>query len=229
VADLGVPLREVRRSDKLEITEVIHGALNPAQSPSIVARLIHLSAQNPELREQCLALVSDLQPMLDRAEALEKALLEQRQEDLKSQHEAIRKQCRVQAGVCSVLKQNLAAAELNLHNVAAKQEEALRKLQDMNYVRSQNRHVPQWATQAELDAWGELYAEQQQKVVDANTRVGLAMTERNAAMYKIEPATIEMDRLVAEEARLKGAVSGNPFVDLELGLSSQAVGYVTAG
>lgn len=229
VADVGMPMREIQRSDRIGFQEVIHGASDPAQNPDIIARLVHLSAQNPAFRERCLILIANLQPLLAQAEELEQTMLAQRQVALKTKLTEIRKLCRVQVAVVAQLNQNLASAELHLHNVAATQENAFAVLRNMKTAKDRGQHVPRWPTQAELDDWEESYAEAQQAVSDANKAAALAVQERNQAMFAIEPANNEMNRLGGEEARLKAEVNGSPYVDMELGLSSQPVGYVTAG
>jgi hypothetical protein len=227
VSESGSPMPEIPRSNsgRVQVTEVHSGNSDPTKSPNIVARLLHLSPISPALEKKRDALISDLLPLMTEAEELEKTLIEYRQRTLESQLVELRARCRKQAGVVKLLNQRLNDAEVALMNAAAKAENEVQILRNMRAVQDEGKHVPAWPTPEELDEWGAKFAAQQDKVRKANEHAATALSAREDARLKIEPAQKEMDQLVFEESRLKSQINGQPFVDLELGLES---GFVNA-
>jgi hypothetical protein len=227
VSELGAPPREVPRSSsgRVVVQEIHSGNSDPSKSPSIVARLLHLAPISPALQKRRDKLVAELFPLMEAAEELEKTILEYRQRTLEAQLVELRAKCRKQAGVVKLLTQRLNEAELALMNAAAAAENEVQILKNMRAVQDEGRHVPAWPTPEELDEWGAKFAAQQGKIRKANEHAAAALAAREEARLKIEPAEREMDRLVFEERRLKNEVSGQPSVDLELGLDTLPSGY----
>ncbi len=77
------------------------------------------------------------------------------------------------------------------------------------HVREQNgQHVRRWASEQEISAWKQRVQHAQERVTQMNEAAALALQRRNAAMWKIEPATREMERLANEEIRIRHEIDG---------------------
>jgi hypothetical protein len=227
VSELGLPMPEIPRSRSGRVVEkeVRAGNNDPAQSPNIVSRLLHLSPISPALQKQRDKLVAELFPLLSEAEELEKVLVQYRQTTLESQLTELRSKCRKQSGVVDSLRGKLDAAELKLLNAMATAQNEIKILEGFRDLKAEGRHVPKWPTAAEIDEFESLYAAQQDKVVRANERVAATLSSRNELLYQWEPNSKHLEMLIAEEVRLNSAVNGQPFIDLELGLESVPSGF----
>jgi hypothetical protein len=202
------------------------GDNDPAQSPNIVARLLHLSPISPALRKKRDALVAYLLPLMDQAKELEQELLEYRQRTLEASLVEHRAKCRKQKGLVDSLREKLQTAELRLLNAMGESQNQIKILKGFRDLKASGKHVPAWPTAAEVDAFEISYAAQQDKVVRANERVNTALTSRNELLFRLEPEDKNMEALIAAEARLKFQVTKQPFIDLELGLEVIPSGYV---
>jgi hypothetical protein len=225
----GATMPEIERTRSGRVVERVArtGNSDPAQSPNIVARLLHLSPISPALQKQRDELVAYLIPLLADAEELEATLIEYRQKTLEGQLVEHRAKCRKQRGLVNSLRGKLNAAELTLINKMAASENEMKILQGLRDLKADGNHVPQWPTAAEIDEFESLYAKQQDKMRTAGEHVNAALTARNALVYELEPVEKEMARLIGEEARLNSEVTQQPFVDLELGLESVPSGVTT--
>jgi hypothetical protein len=225
VSELGLPMPEIprSRSGRVQVTEVETGNSDPTKSPNIVARLLHLSPISPALQKKRDKLVATLFPLLTEAEELEKVLIEYRQTTLESQLDELRSKCRQQSGVVNSLREKLQSAELALLNAMASAQNEVKMLEGFRDLKAEGKHVPQWPTSDEIDAFESLYAKHQERVVRANERVATALTSRNELLYRLQPEEKNIESLIAAEARLNSAVTNEPFIDLELGLSSGPV------
>jgi len=214
---------EIPRSRSGRVVErvVEAGAGNdPTKSPSIVARLLHLSPISPALQKRRDKLVASLFPLLDEAEQLERELIEYRQRTLAAQLLDLRSKCRKQKSVVDSLRGKLDAAEFTLLNRMAESQNEVKLLEGLRDLKTEGRHLPQWPTQSEIEAFEIVYAERQAKVVTAQQHVAMALTSRNSWLYQVEPEERNMGMLIAEETRLNSEVNNEPFIDLETGLSS---------
>jgi hypothetical protein len=223
VSELGLPMPEIPRSRSGRVVErvVEAGAGNdPTKSPSIVARLLHLSPISPALQKRRDKLVASLFPLLDEAEQLERELIEYRQRTLAAQLLDLRSKCRKQKSVVDSLRGKLDAAEFTLLNRMAESQNEVKLLEGLRDLKTEGRHLPQWPTQSEIEAFEIVYAERQAKVVTAQQHVAMALTSRNSWLYQVEPEERNMGMLIAEETRLNSEVNNEPFIDLETGLSS---------
>jgi hypothetical protein len=227
VSELGSPMPEIPRtnSGRVVTQEVQSGNSDPTKSPNIVARLLHLSPISPALQKKRDKVVANLFPLLTEAEELERELIEYRQRTLESQLLELRARCRKQSGVVDSLKRKLDAAELRLLNAMAESQNEVKLLEGFRDLKASGQHVPRWPTQTEIEAFEIQYADQQAKVVKANERVAATLSSRNELLYQWEPVSKIMEKLIAEEARLKSEVTKQPFIDLELGLESVPAGY----
>jgi hypothetical protein len=227
VSGLGLPMPEIprRNSGRVVVQEARTGNSDPSKSPNVVSRLLHLSPISPSLKKRRDEVVANLFPLLTEAEELERELIEYRQRTLEAQLDELRSKCRQQSGVVNSLREKLQAGELKLLNAMANAQNEVKMLEGFRDLKAEGKHVPRWPTAAEIDEFETVYAAQQDKVRKANERVGTALASRNELLYKLEPVEKDMEKLIAEEARLKSEVTKQPFIDLELGLESIPSGY----
>jgi hypothetical protein len=202
---------------------VIHSAPSgvPArneQQETILARLLRLRPENPELQERLRVLIEQLGPLILEADDLESVITEQRMKSLKAQHVEIRKQGRKQSAVLEQLQQEASNEELHLRNLILKQEGAVTALQNLKLLEQRGQHVVRWASDEELGQWEAEIAKAKQRINKANEEVAAAVQLRNQALAGAEAAQKEMQRIGHAEIRLRHEISGQPYTDPELGI-----------
>lgn len=190
----------------------------------VKTRLMSTKPMSVELQIQRAVLLAE--PTIDLAAADEflEACRAEQTLSLEQKQEAARAACRKQFKVVGSLHQALKDAELNLMRVAAKQQGALEALKALALLEEKGKHIPRWATWEEKAEWAERLDAAKERVAQANANAATALNERNKALLAIEPAEALMNKLAADELRLRKAISGEAFVDPELGLSSTPSG-----
>jgi hypothetical protein len=222
----GMPLPESprRNSSMPSIESAIGGVRNAGEDldVGILARLISLQPERPELRERLQLLIGQLAPLILDAEELAKEIEQERVQSLEARHREIRKQGRKQQAICEQLSQELKNAELTLMNIAGHQENTLNELRALKLLEEKGQNVGRWASDSELEAWDARVSAAKQRVIEANEAAAIAVRERNEAAEKLRPAEEELARLGTEEIRLRAEISGEAFVDPEFGLEVPA-------
>lgn len=232
VMDIAVPIPEIEAPidprAQLHQHIVRPSAPRPASNTGSLAQFVRarLASATPKAKE----LIAEREMILscnvidlDAADAFLAACKEERDVDLAQRQAEFKRQCRKQAAVCAKLEQEFANAELSLMNIAAASDAANQELVGLNIIEKQGRHVPRWATEAELSEWQSRVDRAKGKVTKANEKAVIALQIRNQAQARLEEANKEMNRVGHEERRLAAEISGQPYTDPEFGLSSVPV------
>jgi hypothetical protein len=201
---------------------VIRPARNEQPKTSILARLLQLKPEEPELKDRLRLLIAELGPLLAEADELEQVITEQRMKSLKAQHLEIRKLGRRHSAVLAQLQQESANAELFLRNLLLAQEGASTALRNMRDMEQRGQHVVRWASDEELGQWEAEIAKAKQRINKANEKVADAVLARNQAHALAEAGEKEMARIGQEEIRLRNEITGQPYTDPEFGLAVPA-------
>lgn len=187
---------------------------------TVLGRLTVLQPKSAELKERLAKVVGQLSPLLNEADALETACVEEWRSDLEAQWQAVRVSGRKQQAECVRLDAEARQAELTLQNVAGRQESALGELRELKAVEERGQAVPRWATDKELEEWEQKVNKAKGRVNEANADAVEALQARNLVAESAEKARAELARLGTEEIRLRNTLTGQPFIDSEFGLSS---------
>lgn len=190
------------------------------QEPSLLVRLHNLKPESPELQKRLRALLPKFGRLWAEAEELEQEIIAEHRHSLETQHAEIRKQGRKLAELVERRLLAAADAELALQNAAAHQQACLGDIRALADLERENRHVPRWATDQELAAWRERRKRAEGRIDPANARCAELLQERNQAADALNQARKELAELHVEDIRLRKALSGESFVDPELGLTA---------
>ncbi|MGD0957454.1 MAG: hypothetical protein ABR953_11595 [Candidatus Acidiferrales bacterium] len=191
---------------------------------TVMGRIASPQPISEELREMKESLLGQTTIDLAAADAFLAACREERTLTLEQLREAARAACRKQSSIVATKERELRNAELNLQNAVAAQEFAQGELGGLHLMETRGQHVPRWASQKELAAWALRLEKAKEKLRAGFAASAEALQERNAAAAACEPELAEMSRLAAEELRLRHAISGQPYIDAEYGLSSVPAG-----
>lgn len=81
-------------------------------------------------------------------------------------------------------------------------------------------HVGRWADDKELAEWNQRVEQAKSRIPPANDAFAAAVNYRNSVVSKLQETQAELEKIGAEEIRLKKRLAGESFVDPELGLQS---------
>lgn len=208
--DAGLPASNVPPVSRSEV---------PApDKPELLARLWALRPESSELKTRLSVLLEELGPIWSEAEELEKLIVAEQQQQLESRHREILRQGREQNKLYLRLAKEYQDAEFEMQNAGLRNESLVEAVRDLDLLQQRGLHVSRWADDSEISEWNARVEQAKNLVPPANRRFAEAVAHRNDIAAKLELATVELERLGAEEIRLRKKLSGEAFVDPELGL-----------
>jgi predicted nuclease with TOPRIM domain len=182
------------------------------RADDVLRRLAALHPKDEATRKRIQKAFATAIALLDDVSKIEGACNKERVSALKTAHVAIREQGRTLLGKISKL-QTRAARTLAEMNEANKT-----KLQSGMYVRQtvdSRKQLSRWASDEEI-------AEADAAIVQAREQLRLAtsdhynlMNDYNGVQQEISELQRELDKLATSETRLRGELSGRPYIDPE--------------
>jgi chromosome segregation ATPase len=189
------------------------------QQPTLLGRLYLLRPESPELKERLSALLEKLGPLWSEAEELEALIVKEQRQALEAQYQQIRKKGRELDRQYKQLSRELQAAEEAVMNAGLRKESLVEAVQNLALLEQRGQHVSRWADDKELAEWNQRVEQAKSLVPPANQLFAEAVMVRNEVMSKFEQAKAQLEKIGAEEIRLRKRLAGEAFVDPELGLT----------
>jgi chromosome segregation ATPase len=220
-ADSSVPTRQ-------EAPSGIVPSAEKRTAMTLLADLIALKPDSPELADQKKYLINALAPLLQEMDQFTIEVTTRRRRYLRESLVNIRAECRQAEKYYNLQVRNLQEGELNLQNAAAQQENANRYVQALAALEKSGQHLPKWASPAETEEWNQRFEGARAALTEANKEAAEAFQQRNRLGFLVEPAQRKLEALADEEIRLKNELAGKDYYDPELGLSTKPAGHVRA-
>ncbi len=195
---------------------------------TLLGQLIATKPDTEALIDRKQWLIANLTPLLQEVDEFVSCVTEKRRQHLSDALIEIRAKCRTAERFAGLKLRDLKDAELRLHQVAARQEEALTVVRNMKNEEAQGRAFSRWASPAEIAKWHASVEAAQEQVTRMNREAVAALNERNEMASLVDPAQRQLEVLANEEIRLRHELDGKEFFDNETGLSSKIAGHVTA-
>jgi chromosome segregation ATPase len=192
------------------------------EKPELLARLYLLRPESPELKKRLSTLLEKLAPLWSLGEALEALIVEEQRQVLEERYQKIRKEGRAKDKIYKQLARELQDAEQALQNAGLKKEALVEQVQNLALLEQRGQHLPRWYSAEELAAWNQRVEQAKSLVPPANDAFATAVNYRNTVVGKLQEAQAELEKLGAEEIRLRKRLAGESFTDPELGLRTPA-------
>ena len=201
-----------RRSSSIVIEE----AASPV--PGLIERLQNLQPQSSSLRKQRENLLSMLRPLIDEAEELEAAILEEQQAHLRAQLDEVCGQGRQQQEIVDGLSRQLQHAELDVRRAMGRAESARDAVEALARMEANGSNLPKWPRKEEIEKWDRRVSAAADKMKRAADDSAAAMQERERVKGDLTEAARKLDAISKQATRLEGQLSGESWTDPEYGL-----------
>jgi hypothetical protein len=194
-----------------------------------VAKAHALKPQNAAQEAAKQQIIDELSPALIAAEQLTAAIEKERAVAVEKRLWELRDECRKQERVVKDLRDDVAAADLELRNSIEERDSIYAELQDLNVRQQRGQHVARWATREELAEWDALVEEVRERARKNGERMLAATQGTTWADLNLEPAIKRMRQLECEHIRVMNEHHGVAgYYDPELGLFTTPAHGVTA-
>jgi hypothetical protein len=184
----------------------------------ILARLTSVQPASPELLEEQKALMSRAVELGDQVDAFVAGVVEERLDSLSKKHSEVREAGRKQTRLINTLTEQFYEANAAWNDSRTTKQVAYDALGQATHAQQ---HLSQFASDNEIEDAANLVSNVQAMVEEAVEKEGRALQERNRRGDLLTQAQQELQRLMADESKLRGLLTGMPFVDPELGLENR--------
>jgi hypothetical protein len=184
----------------------------------LLGMLAAVSPTSEDLRSEQGILLGKAQELGDTIDAFVSAVVEERLTTLEKQHAAIREAGRKQLALVENLNGKFLEANGFWNSAREAKQIAFDNLSQADWAM---KHLSQFATDKDIEDAANRRNNAQVLAEEAALKESEQLQRRNEAGDRLSAAQQELQRIAIEEVKLRGRLTGEPFVDPETGLTNR--------